>query len=467
MFSHGEVSRSRVGSRRPSGTTGLCLANTPRRTSRRASSGGLLRFNHSLGRAAEITLALVTAVLASVSVISAAPVAAATPGTWSPIGGPGPGYGASNAIVWDVAFYNGDLYVAGDFDTTFQGQNAFNLARWNGTAWSGVGTNFDETEVVRELEVLGDYLYIGGAFTDAANIPEADNIARWNGTTWSAVGPTGPGESAIDAGPAVGVESMAVRGTDLLIGGSFENVDNKEAADNIARWSGSDWFAIGANDSGNGAIQGGVKDILVRPDGFYAAGAFRDVNGIDAADYVAFWDGDDWLPLPESQIAINNTVNALVMTGNDLYLGGNFLNLEGSERPDLSNYVARWDGTDWHGVGIFNDEREDLNGPVFDLAIYNGQIIAGGNFNSQADAIGVYDGTSWSTLGPDGALHGMVFNLVVNGSDLYVSGRFSNAGGIDNADHLAIFRAPINRPDGRIRKGTGAYIGNNVYNTDG
>jgi len=54
-----------------------------------------------------------------------------------------------------VAFYNGDLYVAGDFDTTFQGQNAFNLARWNGTAWSGVGTNFDETEVVRELEVLG------------------------------------------------------------------------------------------------------------------------------------------------------------------------------------------------------------------------------------------------------------------------------------------------------------------------
>ena len=58
-------------------------------------------------------------------------------------------------------------------------------------------------------------VYAGGAFTNAGGVT-ARYIARWDGTNWSALG----------SGAQSWVESLALRGPDLLAGGGFTTAGN-------------------------------------------------------------------------------------------------------------------------------------------------------------------------------------------------------------------------------------------------
>lgn len=420
--------------------------------------------------------AVVSIACIAVAAFSVPPVAAATlSGSWSALGSGAPGGDLLNASVNDFAMFQSDLYVAGAFEALGGDPNGNHIARWNGTSWSTVGTSNDGGSVfeapLTALAVMGGYLYAAGSFKDAAGIPEADYLAKWDGSSWSAVGSNPSGDDgAIPTTVWNQVQTLEVDGTDLYVGGGFDNVYGLAAADNIVRWDGSEWSAIGSDDSGDGAISNGVNAIVVTPDGIFAAGAFRDANDNPLADHVVFWNGSDWLALGSNGQgggALSDTANALVMIGSDLYAGGNFLNIYGSS--DFTNYISRWDGTSWHGVGAVGSEEEDFNGPVFDLAALNGTLIAGGNFNARADYIAQLEGSTWSTLGPDGAMDYPVFALFVSGGDVYAGGRFINVAGIPEADHVAVYRtaSAMHKPDGRIRKGTQEFVGNNIYNDDG
>ena len=84
--------------------------------------------------------------------------------------------------------YNGELYAAGYFD--FADGPANNIVKWNGTNWSAVGTGIDYAWAenwVYALIVYNGELYAGGHFMSAGG-NQVNNIAKWNGTEWSAVG---------------------------------------------------------------------------------------------------------------------------------------------------------------------------------------------------------------------------------------------------------------------------------------
>jgi hypothetical protein len=49
----------------------------------------------------------------------------------------------------------------------------------------------------RASPLPGADLFVGGYFQNAAGIPEADLIARWDGTAWSALGSNGAGDGAL------------------------------------------------------------------------------------------------------------------------------------------------------------------------------------------------------------------------------------------------------------------------------
>ena len=191
---------------------------------------------------------------------------------------------------------------------------------------------------VYALAVSGSDLYVGGDFTDAAGIPEADYIAKWNGSAWSALGSNGSGDGALNDA----VDALAVSGSDLYVGGVFTDAAGIAEADYIAKWNGSAWSALGSNGSGDGALNGRSTPSRSPAADLYVGGSFTDAAGIATADYIAKWNGSAWSALGSNGSgdgALNNGVNALAVSGSDLYVGGDFTNAAGIATAD---YVAKW-----------------------------------------------------------------------------------------------------------------------------
>ncbi|HNB52987.1 MAG TPA: hypothetical protein PK530_13645 [Anaerolineales bacterium] len=141
-------------------------------------------------------------------------------------------------------------------------------------------------------------VYVGSWFTDTAGLPEADYIARWDGVAWSALGSNGAGAGALDQP----VMSIVRDGLALYVGGWFYQVSNDGVpvpnANSIAKWNGVNWSGLGEDGSGHGPVRGWVSAVAVAPTGIYVGGDFPRVvqNGLELAEakYAARWDGSTW-----------------------------------------------------------------------------------------------------------------------------------------------------------------------------
>lgn len=81
-----------------------------------------------------------------------------------------------------------------------------------------------------------------------------------------------------------------------------------------------------------------------------------------------------------------------------------------------------------------------MNNAVFAIVISGSDVYVGGAFtdaggNPNADRIARWNGSSWHALGA--GLNGGVNALASSGSDIYVGGNFTDAGGDTNADRIA------------------------------
>ncbi len=164
---------------------------------------------------------------------------------WISMGGI-PGVDGWNVEVHAAAVDDfGNLYIGGEF--TIAGEVfATNIAKWDGSRWSALGSGINGDVVT--LLVSGNNLYAGGLFTTAGGV-SATNIARWDGTNWSALGLGMDGE----------VRALAVSGSDLYAGGGFTNADG-DAANYVAKWNGSSWISLGSgldNWASSLAVSGG------------------------------------------------------------------------------------------------------------------------------------------------------------------------------------------------------------------
>ncbi|MEM1094202.1 MAG: hypothetical protein AAGJ10_06325 [Bacteroidota bacterium] len=77
---------------------------------------------------------------------------------------------------------------------------------------------------------------------------------------------------------------------------------------------------------------------------------------------------------------------------------------------------------------------------MFAITISGSDVYVGGLFtdaggNANADRIARWDGSQWHPLGS--GLNDAVHDIALNGSDVYVGGRFTDAGGNANADRIA------------------------------
>lgn len=172
----------------------------------------------------------------------------------------------------------------------------------------------------------------------------------------------------------------------------------------------------------------------------YATGSFM-ANGVAGGQNIARWDGSAWQSVGGG--LIDQYSNILAVYNGDLIAGGYFNSAGGVEGTAK---LARWDGTAWHSMGA---QSESFLNSVWDLQVWNGELYVAGNYldlagNPDLDHIAKWDGTSYSAVGGTigGAVPLIVLDLqladVGDGEKLYAAGRFLNIGGVP-ANNIAVW----------------------------
>ena len=337
--------------------------------------------------------------------------------SWSALGS------GMNNVVSALAVSGSTLYAGGLF-TTAGSATANYIAQWNGSNWSALGSGMGGTyPSVSALAVSGSTLYAGGDFTTAGSDTNANNIAQWNGSSWSALGSGILGVDEDGDGPYV--NALAVSGSTLYVGGDFTTAGGS-AANNIAQWNGSSWSALG---SGTGGYNPAVFALAVSGSTLYVGGDFTTAGDDTNANYIAQWNGSSWSALGSG---MGNTVFALAVSGSTLYAGGVFYYAGGY----FADSIAQWNGSSWSALGSGIGESGSF---VNALAVSGSTLYAGGYFpmpgGSAPNYIAQWNGSSWSALGL--GMNGDVSALAVSGSTLYAGGDFTTAGNDTNVNYIA------------------------------
>src|ERR1051326_3932983 len=112
--------------------------------------------------------------------------------------------------------------------------------------------------------------------------------------------------------------------------------------------------------------------------------------------HIAMWDGFGWYNLG-SGVNANGTVNAIAVSGNNVYIGGTFTNASGV----TANRIAMWDGGAWNSLGT--GTANGVSATVLTMAINGSDVYVGGTFTNAGTTvvrgIAKWNGASWSGLG--------------------------------------------------------------------
>ncbi len=339
-------------------------------------------------------------------------IAAWNGSAWAPLGG-----GGGGIVGWvsSLAVYGDDLIAAGYFAAA-DSTPVSNIARWNGASWHTLSAGL-AGGAVYALAVHDGLLVASGTFTSAGGQP-APGVASWDGSSWAAL-------PALGAAPGAWAGSLLSFGGDLYAAVTFPSGASPVAPPYVLRLEGGGWSAVG------GDVNGWVSALGVHEGELIASGVFTRAGGVDV-EHLAAWDGTNWSVAADGRgrpaLAIQSWGDRLILLGG----GGGMPNGLPGEG------VSVWDGTTWSGL------RPGFDGWVSALAVYAGDLIAGGSFDTapgiEARGIARWDGRNWHPLagGLESSGHWQVRDLVTHAGRLVVVGSFDTAGAVP-ANNIAVW----------------------------
>jgi hypothetical protein len=305
------------------------------------------------------------------------------------------------------------------------------------------------------LAAIGDELYVGGRFSQVGGA-DADRIAVFDtNQTGSA------GWSAFGDGLRAPIYALATIGDKLYAGGAFSESSGRPA-NHIAVFDTTQTDNTGWSALGDG-VSSSVLALAAIGDKLYVGGRFTLIGGVtfddgEPANRIAVFDTTQtgnagWSALGDG---VNSTVWALAAIGSDLYVGGDFTEAGGAPANHIAVFdTTQTDNTGWSALG------DGLDGAVRALTAIGSDLYVGGDFTQaggeSASRMVAFDTTEagnagWSALG-DG-VDGTVRALAAMGDDLYVGGDFTQAGG-EGANHIAVFDTAQNDNTGWSALGDG------------
>lgn len=299
--------------------------------------------------------------------------------TWSMVGG------ELNSHIDALYVYNDKLFLGGNF-TNIDGDAAYGLAEWDGSAYSDRNTTLVDGIGVYNFGTYEGSLMAVGAFFHGIYGPGF--VAEWDGTDF--VGTAYKLNS--------NVYDILTIGDEFYVVGNFDEYEGTYYK-HVAKFNGSSYETVGDGFDdpigdliyygGNIIAGGGNNDALTYLDGtswedlgtngpagasmaefkgdLYAIGCFDDaVDG--TAKYIAKWDGSTWSDVGGGLDGGYNCARAILATSDYLYVAGQFTSAGGVP----VNNIAKWDGENWSAVGDgIPDEIINC------IAIYKERLYAG------------------------------------------------------------------------------------------
>lgn len=255
----------------------------------------------------------------------------------------------------DMQEYGGNLYATSGIANT-----GADVEFYNGTSWSPCGGGSDgNPTALTNYNMTGmpgsQLLVAGGSFNNVFNaaggaLPvAAPNLAAWNGASWS---------NPFGAGPSGAVQVLATRGTELYA---------VTAGVNIERFSSATWTSIGMVQT---SIFAYVSDMTEFNGDLFICGQFSSIltpSGTVMTSDIARWDGSTWNSVPTIAGVTTDELTNFAVHNGQLFVG---------EGDATFNKVLRLDAAGLTPVGaLFNEDVEAL-------AVFNGALVAGGEFTT-------------------------------------------------------------------------------------
>ena len=340
--------------------------------------------------------------------------------------------------------------AVGDAGAVLAGRDSFSGSdqgafyyQWSSCVWGW--RNDSNRYRVCAILPRGQDIYVAGQFVAAGPLANLNYVARWNGTAWNVAG------NGLTIGAGLGLCALANVNGDLFVGGDFTAAGGDGTIQYVAKLAvnTTNWAKVG-----NG-LNGRVRAIASIRDTLYIGGDFTSAAGNGNIKYLAQWNGTTWTNVGSG---VDNIVHTLAVQGDDLFVGGEFTAAGGLTNV---NYLAKWDGVAWSRIGGGvsggggTGGSDDPTNTVDSIVVRGNELYAGGQFtrawngtnaiiaNYVARALWDAESRDWSWSGLEGGVGADFAQSVIrvralalrertntNGYDLIVAGRFNLAGGL-------------------------------------
>jgi hypothetical protein len=376
---------------------------------------------------------------------------------------------ASPGIKKILKVSNTEIYVAGCF-TNFAGVAAADyVAKWDGSAWSGLGASGDISAIVHDMVMYKGELHIAGEFNDAGGDVTADMVAKWSGSAWVGLtvaagtnanfGVGSPRDLAGDYAAALKVQENNAGTSDdiLLVGGKFNNGINNGTSGfqvsftrNIATWNSTTWGSIDTDSEPltSGTVDYVVHDIEVVGTSIYVSGyrnnATCSSSSTNRKNAFHKFDGTTWTkPISNIDCAFFGTgfgIYTMEVVGTDIYVGGTFTSL---------SFVASHLGVFNTTAGTFSEFNSfsaqfGSGAVVRSITAVGSQTFVAGSFPGAfgtSGGVARWTGSSWQGIGRNApaVVNAIVGDALYNGTDsrLLIGAAGVNIGGVAAADGFA------------------------------
>jgi hypothetical protein len=366
---------------------------------------------------------------------------------WHAIGeGDENGIGGSDRYVQALTYYNGKLYVGGNFMKAGT-VTANGLACWDGAQWNKLG-NDSINGVTRRLVYVYDSLpndtvytggfvyqlfahnnklYVGGWFHKAGD-KTTEGLAAWDLTneSWETLNGGLASNYEYDQVHAYAFEA---KDNDIYVGGKFNRAGGVPVK-NVAKWDGTNWYALDSIDTF------AVYDLEFDPSGTLYSAAFNASDPENKSCGIRKWNGTQWdsLPNPEGYMA---SFTRIKFHNNSLFASGTLSTYNGYYLAAF----AEWNGSEWKPIlGLGNASNEFFPANVSCLEKVNDRLYLAGSISKAGD---MFPGNvlewdvvqeSWKLL-ENGDTHQGIYNgtietLLATKDTLFAGGSFTVAGGV-------------------------------------